>query len=171
MFTDHADIHVSEDVAFLVAFFGLYYMTVVYVKNQPKVAFLLKDLSKFEEFGKPPGFEDVEKKLSFWSQFCFFYTVFGTLGYNTIKLIQKPECEQANLEKGLNENCGLLSPTWFPFKVNYFPMFYFALAYVHMCTQILIKLALMISFNGLEMAHHVILRIDHLKIMITECFE
>ncbi|CAH1379072.1 unnamed protein product, partial [Tenebrio molitor] len=169
--TDNVDIRISEDVAFMVAFSGLYYMTIIYVKNQPKVAHLLRDLSNFERFGKPPGFDEEEDKLSFWSKFCFYYTVGGIFAYNFIKLIQKSDCEKVNVEKGLKENCGILSPTWFPFEINYFPVFHLVFFYVFVSTQILIKLTLMISFNSLEMAHHVILRINHLNVMIRECFD
>ncbi|KAH0809508.1 hypothetical protein GEV33_013282 [Tenebrio molitor] len=106
--TNNVDIRISEDVAFMVAFSGLYYMTIIYVKNQPKVAHLLRDLSNFERFGKPPGFDEEEDKLSFWSKFCFYYTVGGIFAYNFIKLIQKSDCEKVNVEKGLKENCGIL---------------------------------------------------------------
>ncbi|EFA02941.1 odorant receptor 93 [Tribolium castaneum] len=165
-----ADVHLSEDVAFCVAFCGLYYMTMIYVKNQPKVALLLRDLSKFQ-FGKPPGFEEKERILGFLSQFFFYYCVMAVMVYNLVKLLQKPDCEKMNEIKGLKENCGLLTPTWLPFDINYFPAFHLTFLYVFISTQILMKLALIISFNALEMAYHVILRIDHLKIMITECLD
>ncbi|XP_044255307.1 uncharacterized protein LOC123005572 [Tribolium madens] len=166
-----ADIHLSEDVALIVAFCGLYYMTIIYVKNQPKVAHLLRDLSNFQKFGKPPGFEKKEKILGFWSQLFFYYCVVAVMIYNLVKLLQKPECEKINEVKGLKENCGLLTPTWIPFEINYFPAFQLTFFYVFISTQILMKLALIISFNALEMAHHIILRIDHLKIMIMECLD
>ncbi|XP_068913513.1 odorant receptor 4-like [Tenebrio molitor] len=163
--------HLSEDCGFIIAFCGIYYMTFIYVKNQPKIALLLRDLSSFATFGKPPGFEQIENKLSFWSKFCFSYAVAGIVVYNSIRLLQKSDCERINREEGLNENCGLLSPTWFPFKIDYFPVFHLVFLYIFVSTQILMKLALMISFNALEMIHHIILRIDHLNIMIGQCFE
>nr|XP_015834400.1 PREDICTED: putative odorant receptor 71a [Tribolium castaneum] len=167
---NNADIHLSEDVALMVAFTGVYYMTIIYVKKQPKVAFLLRDLSYFQ-FGKPPGFDETERILGFLSKLTFCYSVMAVVIYNYIKYRQKPECERMNKLKGLKENCGMLTPTWWPFEINYSPAFQLIFLYIFTSTQVMMKLSLMISFNVLEMAHHIILRINHLKTMILESLD
>lgn len=146
-------------------------MTLVYVKNQPKLALLLKNLSEFDKFGKPPHFDETEKKLTLWSIISLVYVVGGVLLYNLSKLLEIPYCKENNRVKNLNENCGLLTPTWFPFKINYFPVFQLVWLYILICSQFIMKLGLIISYNALQIVYHIGLRIDHLNMMINQSLE
>ncbi|KYB25640.1 hypothetical protein TcasGA2_TC034856 [Tribolium castaneum] len=167
----HLDLHVSEDVAYIVVFCGLYYITFNYVKNQHKIALLLRDLSNFDKFGVPPGYENVETKLGFYSKFLFAYVTVAGVVYNFMRFIEKGECENMT-GKDFNEVCGLMSPLWIPISLNNNSLVYCAIfLYVLICSQMVIKVGLMISYHATEMAHHIILRIDHLKLMIVKCFD
>lgn len=155
----------------LVAIFGIYYMTFIYVKNQPNIAQLLAELSNFDNFGEPPEFKTQMRILDLWSQFFNYYTIVGITVYNIIKLVQKSNCEKESAVRGLHENCGLLSPTWFPFKIDHFPVFQLIYMFIFISSQIIMKLVLIISYNALEIGQHIILRINHLNKMIIHCFD
>lgn len=146
-------------------------MTFIYVKNQPKVAQLLKDLSNFDNFGEPPHFEERMEKLDLWSQFFSYYTIAGITIYNFIKYSGRGDCERENKIKGLHENCGLLSPTWIPFRIDYFPVYQLVFIFIFISSQMLMKLVLIISYSALEMGQHIIMRIDHLNSMILQIFD
>lgn len=161
----------TEEVAIIIAIYGTYYMVLAYVKNQKKAARILRDLSNFERFGVPPGFEEEEKRLKMYITVVFIYAIITITFYNFFKLYEKGVCEKFNEEHELQEHCGLLSPVWIPFDINHFPLFELVFLYLFTCCHMLMKLPLIVSYNALEMVHHIILRINHLKIMITECFD
>ena len=91
----------SEDVALTCCFCGLSYVIFVFVKNQPKIAFLLRDLSNFKKFGVPPGFENLDKTLNFGSLCACLYAGVGVIAYCSAKTIHGPECEKTSLRKGV----------------------------------------------------------------------
>ncbi|XP_044271028.1 odorant receptor 49b-like [Tribolium madens] len=162
---------VTEETAIIIAIYGTYYMVLAYVRNQKKAARILRDLSNFEKFGVPPGFEEEERRLKNYIIVVFIHAFITITFYNFYKLSQKNACERFNEEHDLHENCGLLSPVWIPFKVDHFPQFQLVFLYLFTCCHLLMKLPLIVSYNALEMVHHIILRINHLKIMLTTCFD
>ncbi|XP_063905460.1 odorant receptor 67c-like [Zophobas morio] len=168
---DKLDVNVSEDVALIVCFLGTYYSVFAFTKNQSKIALLLQDLSNFERYGMPPGFKNLEKKLNLWSKCAFIYAFFAVVVYSSIKFVQRSKCQKNNAQKNLDENCGFPTAIWSPVDINYFPVYQMVYFYVVVSIQTLMKLVLMISVLMLEMAHYIVLRIEHLEKMIVECFE
>ncbi|KAJ3644242.1 hypothetical protein Zmor_026910 [Zophobas morio] len=161
----------TEEIAVLIAAYGTYYMICAYIKNQRQVALLLRDLSQFENFGKPPGFEKKDKQLNLCVKMLVAYSFTGTVVYSSMKLFEKGKCKAFHLERKSNGNyCGLIAPFWLPFEIDYFPVFHLWLLYGFLAACLLLKMCLHISFNALEIAHHIILRIHHLRIMFLECF-
>lgn len=162
---------ISEHLGALVSNIGISYMAIIYVQQQHRIAHLLKDLSNFNEFGKPPGFEKENKILNFWSICVFIYPTVGATLYNISKLSQRSKCNIENERVGLPPTCGLIFPIWVPFDINYFPLFHLILVCTWFCTTLFVRLHLSISYNAFEIAHHIILRIKHLNEMIVKCFD
>lgn len=146
-------------------------MSALYVKNQKKIAKLLKDLSTFDKFGKPTDFDKLNQKLNFWSKCMFVYAGAGTAFYNFVQYLLKNECEKLKIEKKLRFTCGLVLPSQMIFKTDYFPMYQVVFVYMFLVTQLMMKISLLISCNALEMAFNISLRMDHLKMMINKCFK
>ena len=119
----------------------------------------------------PPGFKNLEKKLNLWSKCAFIYAIFAVVVYSSIKFVQRSKCQKNNAQKNLDENCGFPTAIWSPVDINYFPVYQMVYFYVVVSIQTLMKLVLMISVLMLEMAHYIVLRIEHLEKMIVECFE
>ncbi|XP_068897189.1 odorant receptor 85c-like [Tenebrio molitor] len=143
-------------------------MVFIYVKNQPKVALLLRDLSNFYTFGLPPEFEQQEKVLNVLSNVSFAYAIFASLLYNLVRLYQKPECEETKMEK---EICGFIVPVWLPFEMDYFPLYELGFFYMYASTVLILKSALVIPFHAFEISQHIILRIKHLNTIIIKCLD
>ncbi|KYB25641.1 Odorant receptor 63a-like protein [Tribolium castaneum] len=159
---DKPDWDPTEEIAIIIAIYGTYYIVLAYVKNQRKAAGILRDLSNFDKFGVPPGFEEEEQRLRVYIICVFIYGFITITFYNFYKMSQKKSCERFNIEHNLHENCGL---------IDKFPRYELVFLYLLTCCHLLMKLPLIVSYNALEMVHHIILRINHLKIMITECFD
>lgn len=161
-----------EEFAMLIAAYGSYYTISAYLKNQHKIALLMQDLSVFDNFGIPPNSEKRNALLNFLVKVLVLYSFSATIFYNSEQLINKEECIRRNKLKGLSYNyCGLLTPCWLPFEIDYFPMFYIFLIYAFISGHLLIKLCMHVSFHAFEMVNHIVLRIEHLKTMILACFE
>ncbi|KAJ3646517.1 hypothetical protein Zmor_024102 [Zophobas morio] len=164
------DLNMSEDVALTCCFCGLSYMIFAFVKNQPKTASLLRDLSNFKKFGMPPGFANLDKTLNFGSLCAYLYTALGIVAYCSAKTINQPECKKISNRNGVKEICGLPTAVWIPIDVNYFPIFQLVYFYIFVSMQMFLKAALMISYMVLEITHHMVLRIKHLEQLIFDCF-
>jgi hypothetical protein len=158
----------SEDVAVMLSITGTTYMVFIYVKNQPKVALLLRDLSTFNYFGMPPDFEQQEKILNVLSNVTFAYAMVAALLYNLVRLYQKSECEEMKMEK---EICGFIVPVWLPFEMDYFPVYELGFFYMYASTVLILKSALVIPFHAFEISQHIILRIKHLNTIIVKCLD
>ncbi|KAH0811127.1 hypothetical protein GEV33_011663 [Tenebrio molitor] len=158
----------SEDVAVMLSITGTTYMVFIYVKNQPKVALLLRDLSTFHYFGMPPDFEQQEKILNVLSNVTFAYAMVAALLYNLVRLYQKPECEEMKMEK---EICGFIVPVWLHFEMDYFPFYELGFFYMYASTVLILKSALVIPFHAFEISQHIILRIKHLNTIIVKCLD
>ncbi|KAJ3644246.1 hypothetical protein Zmor_026914 [Zophobas morio] len=168
----HPEFAITEELAEVIALTGCTYMVYVFVENQKNIAFLMRDLSDFEIFGVPSNFEKRNKKLNLVVKLFFCYTVGAVIFYNFLKLSEKSECKRISSERGMKENhCGLIGPFWIPFNIDYFPVFQLFSLFGIFFSHLLIKMCLHISLNAFEIAHHIILRIQHLKVMIEECFD
>ncbi|KAJ3621887.1 hypothetical protein MTP99_002438 [Tenebrio molitor] len=163
--------NVQDDIALMVSYTGSSYMASIYVKNQGKIALLLRDLSNFKRFGMPPNFKKQDKFLNLLSNITVVYCVFTVSLYNLVRLYQKPECEKLNIEKHLEENCGILFRIWAPFKIDYFPVYQLVLLYAFTASIFVSRSALMITFQVFEISQHIIQRIRHLNSMIVVCFD
>ena len=53
-----------DNVSLLASTTCVYYMTFIYTNNRLKVVKLLKEMSNFENFGKPPNFEQKERRCT-----------------------------------------------------------------------------------------------------------
>ncbi|XP_068898533.1 odorant receptor 49a-like isoform X2 [Tenebrio molitor] len=160
---------VSEEMAVLSAIYGTYFMVFAYIKNQKKIASLLRDLSSFDKFGIPEDFHEEEKKLTFYAKFIHTYVTITVSAYNFLLLFLKSDCEKYNKEHDLKENCGLAIPT--PFAADYFPVFQLVFLYQLVVSNMLLRLSMIIAYNTFEITQHIIFRINHLNIMTTACFD
>ena len=146
-------------------------MTFIYVKNQPKLASLLKEMSNFKSFGKPTNFDQKEKKMNLLSKVVFIYLTVGVTQYMALKFTQRQECEERNKNQGLKENCGFISQFWTPFSTQNAVVYYLCHAYIFLAVQLLMKPNILVTFNAFEITEHLILKIKHLNQMLYECFD
>ena len=165
------DVPVVDNISVLASLAGTYYMSFIYTKNQSKVARLLKEMSSFENFGKPPNFDQKEQVLNFFSTFFFVYISVGIVQYDLLKFKGKAECEERNKNQDLTENCGFITPLWTPFSTQNVFVYYSFHVYIVFCAQLLMKPNMLITYNEFEITQHLVLRIKHLNQMICEAFD
>ncbi|CAH1374823.1 unnamed protein product, partial [Tenebrio molitor] len=103
----------SEDFALIVSYCGFVLMMTLYVVNHKRVAELMRRLSDFEDFGKPPEFDQFNTKMEFFSKLFIWYSILSILFYKCFKLYQIPDCKR---ERGSFEVCGLITPIWKPWN-------------------------------------------------------
>ena len=165
------DIPVTEDIDGVASIGGMYYMAFMYIKNQAKIALLLRDISDFKIFGKPPNFDEKNRRLNFISNVVFIYLICTPTQYSIIKYTQKNICEARNEKIGYEDNCGFILPVWTPFSTKNVIVYWIYYICISVGAQILIKPSLLITFHAFEITQHLILKIEHLKQMLHDCFE
>jgi hypothetical protein len=159
---------IDEDLAAFTANFGLTLMMVLYVKKQPKLQSLLEDMCDFRKFGKPPGLDQLNRKLNFYAKFSFWYSIVGCIFYCLLKIAEVPKCKR--LKKSW-EICGLMAPLWTPFDSDSWPVWWFMFFNTFFIVMVLIKITLHVSVQVFEISWHIKLRITHLKNMLLVCFD
>ncbi|XP_063907322.1 odorant receptor 4-like isoform X1 [Zophobas morio] len=147
-------------------------MVFAYLRQQHNIAEILQQLSTFKNFGKPPGFDDLNRKLNLFAKvltICEFATI---VAYKIMRIVKKSECKTTLAELGLTRYyCGLGTPVWSWFDLDYFPVFHLFVLYGFLFALIHSKNCSQISYHVLEISYHATLRIDHLKSLIVSCFD
>ncbi|RZC41550.1 odorant receptor 82a [Asbolus verrucosus] len=168
---DNLEINISEDYSLISSLTGLHIIHLSFVWKQKKVALLYKHLSNFETFGKPVNFDKRNRQLNLFSKLFSFYCGFGILIYAIIAIQAEPKCRRTNEEKNLNEICGMFTPIWAPFNIDFFPLKQIAFAIQIYGIVIIIKGGASISFSSYEVAQHIVLRIEHLNGLLRKVFD
>jgi hypothetical protein len=158
----------SEDFALIVSYCGFVLMMTLYVVNHKRVAELMRRLSDFEDFGKPPGFDRFNTKMEFFSKLFIWYSILSILFYKCFKLYQIPDCKR---ERGSFEVCGLITPIWKPWSGDPVPILILTLDYTLFYGAIMTSSVLLIGVQVLEISLYIKLRLDHLKLMLLTCFD
>nr|QNH68039.1 odorant receptor 13 [Apriona germarii] len=90
------------------------------------------------------------------------------MGLSLAPLLEYKKCERENIEKNIQEICGLIGNIWLPIDLNGTPykhMYYIFQVY---CSFVLYHTSSLISFSMLETVGHVILRFRHVKNVFLE---
>ena len=147
---------------------GVFYFNATYVRYQQPIAKIFTHLSNFEKFGTPPNFEERNKKLMFWSRLYKTYIDVVIFNMCLEPFLKLRSCERENLTREFKEICGLVVTTWVPFNINVFPLK--QILYLWQCYTLLftMKGAALISFSIMESMEHLVVRIQHLKVMLLE---
>lgn len=154
--------NLGEDLSFLMSAIDILILFCIYNYYQKDIASLLVDLSNFEEFRKPKGFDELNKRHDFYVKCVAVYFTFSMIDQKLFVLKMMPICEARNI----NENCGLISNTT--------PKPLTSLSYVlysifeTMIFSIFAKTSLVVSYHLFEISTHLVLRIEDLKQMIVE---
>lgn len=160
--------NITEDLVFLFAEIGVFYFNAAFVYHQKGIARVYTDLSDFENFQKPYHFDERNRRL------ILLYKAYKiSLDIMAINIFTSPFytwtlCERRNEHREFKEVCGFLATAWMPFDIDKFPMRY--LLYFAQCFGMFFSLkgGATISFAIMESMQHLVIRIQHLKKMLTE---
>lgn len=158
---------ISEDLALIGAWFGLVLSILLYVSQQKNIAGLIVDISDSKKFGPPPYFIEMNDKLNSYSKAVFFYTTIGTLCYNLVKIYQMGQCRR---EKYDLELCGVIIPISVPFPVHGNSTLFIVGFIVLVVILFIDKTTMLMSLQVLELIINIRLKINHLNLMIKDCF-
>ena len=172
-FVDDLDVDLSGDVSVLTSIVGVHFMSISIVWKHKEISDLFDALTAPTEFGKPDDFEKNVRKLNLYSKSYDFYCLTGVFVYIFIKHREIPHCLRNNEEKGLQEICGLLTPTWTPFDMNFnrFPYRQFLLTMQTISVFVLICGGAVISFTTFEIASVIVLKMKHLRKLLRSVFD
>ncbi|XP_063907413.1 uncharacterized protein LOC135125691 [Zophobas morio] len=160
-----------EDISIAVSSYGTYYMVFSFLRQQHQIALILRNLSTFHKFGKPPDFDDLNRRLNIIAKILTAFEFGIVAAFKIARIAKKSECKETLAKLGLKRHyCGLGSPAWTPFDVDFFPVFEIFLLYEFIFALVHSKNCSQISFHLLEITYHVTLRIEHLKALIVRCF-
>ncbi|XP_015838983.1 putative odorant receptor 85d isoform X2 [Tribolium castaneum] len=129
----------------------LYYMTFFTLKREGTVR-IIDQMSDFSKFGKPPLFDQHNKRLNYLLSYfviCLFVAIVGVVA---LPAIYTGSCHKANEQLNLTKTCGLVAPVWLPFDYNGYPLKFLVFAWEG-------------YFGTME---HLIIRIEQLKLMFPE---
>ncbi|WP_219823784.1 hypothetical protein, partial [Enterobacter cloacae complex sp. 2DZ2F20B] len=109
--------------------------------------------------------------MNFLSSLVSIYLVIGVTGYTILKFNQKGKCEERNISKSLNENCGFIAQFWTPFSTKNIDVYWSFYAYIYLSMQLLMRPNMLVTYNAYEVTEYLILKIKHLNQMLHECFD
>jgi hypothetical protein len=158
----------SENVGLILSYSGFLSVMTLYALNHKRVAQLMRRLSDFEDFGKPPGFDQLKTKMEFYSKISVCYCLLAGIVYKCIKLYGIPDCQR---ERGSFEICGLIVPLWKPWNGDSISPLLLTLDFTLVYGLIFTNSILLICVQILEISLNIKLRIDHLKLMLLTCFD
>lgn len=169
IFLDHPEISPAECIAANIAVVGSAYIFLLVLKKQPKMSKVFKNLSNCDQFGVPPNFEKHISILNFWSNnFCISSQLIVPL-YYLFRLSQRQQCKKIEWKMHLDRSCGLIGDVFVPFSINNTFIFAVISLWTFWSCLLILTVNVRISFNILEVAHYVVLKIQHLEEMILEC--
>ena len=138
-----------------------------------QIADLFEALTAPTKFGKPDNFEKTIRKLNLYSKSYSCYCVSGTFVYALLRYRDIPRCLQNNEEKGLQEVCGAITPTWAPFgmNLNRFPNQQFLLIVQLISVLVIICGGAAVSFTTFEIATVIVLKMKNLRKLLRHAFD
>nr|XP_015839333.1 PREDICTED: uncharacterized protein LOC107398711 isoform X2 [Tribolium castaneum] len=157
----------SEDLFVIISYTGFALIMIIYVIHVKKTSYLIVQLSDFEKFGKPRGFDYWDKKFRLISSGVYYYVLIASSGLNLGRWVGMAECRK---ERDF-QVCGIVIPYWLPWKVDSWLFFILLDLYVLKMTLVVNCALFLIIIQILEITTHLKLRIDHLKEMLVKCFD
>ena len=149
----------------------MFYFNATYVRYEEPIAKIFTHLSNFKQFGTPPNFDQRNKKLMFWSKLYKTYIDAAIFSMGLEPFLKLKSCERENLTRKFKEICGLVVTTWVPFDINVFPLKQILYVWQVYTLLFTLKGAALISFSIMESMEHLVVRIQHLKVMLLETAE
>ncbi|XP_044271236.1 odorant receptor 67a-like [Tribolium madens] len=157
----------SEDLFVIISYTGFTLIMTIYVINLRKMSYLIMQLSDFKKFGKPRGYDYWIKNFNLIASGVYYYVLSISFCLNLTRWVGIPECRKTRDF----QVCGIVIPYWLPWKVDSWFFFILLDLYVLKMTLIVNCALFLIIFQILEITMHIKLRIDHLKEMLTKCFD
>lgn len=146
-----------------ISLFGSYCFNFSYIRQVKNTINIYKRLSEFNSYGIPDDFNSTNKKLNCFSKCHYLYIWSAVLGLSVAPVLEYKKCQRENIEKNIQEICGLIGNIWLPVDLNSTPykqMYYIFQVY---SSLVIYHTSSLISFSIMETVEHVILRLKHVK--------
>lgn len=159
-----------EDLFILVSDAVITYIILCFIFRVNMLTNLVDALGDYTEFGRPSDADDANKKIDLLVKIHWIYTSVGVLVYGMYGVWQTKMCEEVKLKNGSLNICGLMSNTWFPFEIDYFPVKQIIWAWQVSGTFGFMNMGSCSVSIVLASCEHVILRIEHFKQILSTVF-
>lgn len=160
-----------EDITNMVSFSGIIYtISVLYVQRNSIQAFV-KEIEDFSMFGIPKNIEKHVLNVKRLTYMFLTYSCAGTVLYFLFGFYNIKSCKAINLKYDMENVCGLLVYTWYPFEFDYFPMKQLieVLMLINIIYAMNISTVSVSMMGGIIM--NIILRLKQLNEMFSEAFK
>ncbi|KAJ8938372.1 hypothetical protein NQ318_022870 [Aromia moschata] len=161
--------HIDLDLSYVLSMTSGFLLFILFSANTTVATKMYMFLSDFEQFGKPPKFDRFNNILNKLSKCHFLYlcttSSMFSMGSNIFK---SGQCRKDNLEFGYKEVCGLVTNTWLPFDIDYFPMKQIYVVLQFISIYYVYMLSGTITFMVMETVLHIGVRLDHVKELFIE---
>ncbi|XP_019870731.2 odorant receptor 4 [Aethina tumida] len=99
------------------------YMLIVFLFNIDSVMSICHHLSSTEEFPLPPDFIPTRDRVEKFAHIYRIYICVSSVIYSSSKAILTNPCQITKAALNVERDCALYLPTFFPFKIEYFPVY------------------------------------------------
>nr|UTN00944.1 odorant receptor [Semanotus bifasciatus] len=161
--------NIDVDLSYVLSMTSGFLLFILFSANTTAASKMYMFLSDFEQFGKPPKFDRYNRFLTKAGKSHFIYLgVIITLFALSSNIFKGAQCRRDNLEYEYKEICGLITNTWLPFEIDYFPV-----KEIYLCLQCfsiyyVYMLSGSITFMVMESVVHIGIRLDHVRQLFVD---
>nr|WJJ63309.1 odorant receptor 9 [Pachyrhinus yasumatsui] len=167
---------INFDIAVFISNMGVIWINVFFYKNRHIIIELVRSISDFKLFEKPPAYEEFNKKLNFYAKFHLAYVISGAVMYFALFApLHALKCKELNAQKNLTEICLLFSPVYVPYLQQKIFSTFPAVVYILTTVEFLIVVTVYttcgsILWLNVECVEHISLKMAHLKSRLLIAF-
>lgn len=153
-----------EDIMFILANIGLTLGIIYFKCNSKNILLFLQELQNFDKFGCPSGFESLNRNIN---RFTTYWVIFGSVSYlnhSFYRAFFDSDCQKNNEKYNKNDICGLPSPLWLPFTINFNVKLIIGIMQTAYVISLIITCSLIAFVAGCT--EFIIIRIEHLNLLL-----
>ncbi|XP_076266128.1 uncharacterized protein LOC143199890 [Rhynchophorus ferrugineus] len=130
----------------------------------------MRRLTDFTKYDKPKDYDKLVKKLNLLSKMNNRYVHFSVLIFYCLQLWNRETCERNNIEKGIEDMCGVILPFWWPSPLT--PMQTILISTIQtIAALIYVPVMAIIIVLPTELVEIIHLRVKHFCELLTNVFD
>ncbi|KAJ8967791.1 hypothetical protein NQ317_014817 [Molorchus minor] len=162
--------HIDLDLMYVLSMTSGYLLFLLI--NIRKAAKMYVFLSDFQQFGKPTTFVKTNNIMNKAAKYHAIYLTFVvSLFALSSNMFRNERCRRNNEAYGFKEICGLITNTWLPIDIDYFPLKHIYILLQLFGVYYVYILSGTITFMVLETVVHICVRLNHVEELFVEAID